>query len=61
MRKPETRSMNTSFFGELLQTISERGRALLERTRPAALHGKYELFKVSNVFDGTAENPEWLG
>lgn len=25
--------MNTSFFGELLQTISERGRALLDRTR----------------------------
>jgi malonyl-CoA decarboxylase len=25
--------MNTSFFGELLQTISERGRALLERSR----------------------------
>jgi malonyl-CoA decarboxylase len=25
--------MNTSFFGELLQTISERGRALIERTR----------------------------
>ena len=24
--------MNTSFFGELLQTISERGRALLDRT-----------------------------
>ena len=28
--------MNTSFFGELLQTISERGRALLERARDAA-------------------------
>ena len=28
--------MNTSFFGELLQTISERGRALLDRApRPA--------------------------
>lgn len=26
--------MNTSFFGELLQTISDRGRALIERTRP---------------------------
>ena len=26
--------MNTSFFGELLQTISERGRALLTRNRP---------------------------
>src|SRR6202011_4560512 len=25
--------MNSSFFGELLQTISERGRALVERTR----------------------------
>jgi malonyl-CoA decarboxylase len=25
--------MNTSFFGELLQTIAERGRALIERTR----------------------------
>src|SRR3979490_1937550 len=25
--------MNTSFFGELLQAISERGRALVERTR----------------------------
>src|ERR1700738_3119506 len=26
-------SMNTSFFGELLQTISDRGRALIDRTR----------------------------
>src|SRR5581483_5683816 len=25
--------MNTSFFGELLQSISDRGRALLDRTR----------------------------
>src|SRR5205807_10315088 len=25
--------MNTSFFGEMLQTISERGRALIDRTR----------------------------
>ncbi len=25
--------MNTSFFGELLQTISDRGRALIDRTR----------------------------
>ena len=25
--------MNTSFFGEMLQTIAERGRALLDRTR----------------------------
>ena len=25
--------MNTSFFGELLQTIAERGRSLIDRTR----------------------------
>ena len=25
--------MNTSFFGELLQTISDQGKALVERTR----------------------------
>ena len=25
--------MNTSFFGELLQSITERGRALLDRAR----------------------------
>src|ERR1700688_2957432 len=26
-------AMNTSFFGELLQSIAERGRSLIERTR----------------------------
>ena len=25
--------MNTSFFGEMLQSIAERGRALIDRTR----------------------------
>ena len=35
--------------------------AILERTRPAALEGKYEQFKTSSHFDGTAHNPQWLG
>jgi predicted aldo/keto reductase-like oxidoreductase len=35
--------------------------ALLERTAQAAATGKYELFKTSNHFDGTAHHPEWLG
>ncbi len=35
--------------------------ALLEQTREAALKGRYELYKTSNRFDGTAKNPEWLG
>jgi predicted aldo/keto reductase-like oxidoreductase len=35
--------------------------SLLERTRPAALEGKFELFKTTSKFDGTASNPKWLG
>ncbi len=35
--------------------------ALLERTRTAALDGKYELYKTSAHFDGTAHKPEMLG
>ncbi|HME29171.1 MAG TPA: malonyl-CoA decarboxylase N-terminal domain-containing protein, partial [Pseudolabrys sp.] len=34
--------MNTSFFGELLQTISERGRALLSRDRRGAASARSE-------------------
>ena len=34
---------------------------LLARSRPHALEGKYELFKTSATFDGTAKNPQWLG
>ena len=35
--------------------------ALLARTAKAAATGKYELFKTSNRYDGTAKNPHWLG
>ncbi len=35
--------------------------ALLARTAPAAAHGEFEPFKTSSIFDGTAQNPEWLG
>ncbi len=34
---------------------------LLSRSRPYALEGKYELFKTSSTFDGTAKNNKWLG
>ena len=33
----------------------------LARTQTAAAEGKYELFKTSSHFDGTAANPKWLG
>jgi ABC-type branched-subunit amino acid transport system substrate-binding protein len=34
---------------------------VLARTAQAAATGKYELFKTSNRYDGTAKNPQWLG
>jgi len=35
--------------------------ALRRRTVQAAAEGRYELFKTSARFDGTARHPEWLG
>ena len=34
---------------------------LLARTAQAASRGKFEGFKTTNAFDGTAKNPSWLG
>jgi predicted aldo/keto reductase-like oxidoreductase len=34
---------------------------LLARTAQAASLGKFEKFKTTNAFDGTAKNPSWLG
>ncbi|HEY4051394.1 MAG TPA: aldo/keto reductase [Acidobacteriaceae bacterium] len=34
---------------------------LLHRTQDAAADGRFELFKTTAHFDGTAKNPKWLG
>jgi uncharacterized protein len=36
-------------------------KSLLDRTQIAASDGKFELFKTTPHFDGTAANPKWLG
>ena len=36
-------------------------KRLLAKTREAALTGKFEPFKTDTIFDGTANNPKWLG
>jgi predicted aldo/keto reductase-like oxidoreductase len=36
-------------------------KSLLDRTQVAASEGKFELFKTTSHFDGTAANPKWLG
>ena len=35
--------------------------ALVSKTRDAALSGKFERFKTTATFDGTARHPEWMG
>ena len=40
---------------------AEQQAAILSKTEQAAMTGKFELFKTTNHFDGTAQNPKWLG
>jgi uncharacterized protein len=35
--------------------------ALVGKTKEAAMTGKYEPFKTTMEFDGTAQHPEWMG
>jgi aryl-alcohol dehydrogenase-like predicted oxidoreductase len=41
-------------------TDDERS-AILSKTADAASNGEFEPFKITSIFDGTAEHPEWLG
>jgi aryl-alcohol dehydrogenase-like predicted oxidoreductase len=40
---------------------NEERDSLLRKTHDAAAKGEFEPFKTSSLFDGTAENPQWLG
>jgi aryl-alcohol dehydrogenase-like predicted oxidoreductase len=40
---------------------AEQVRSILDKTAEAASRGKYELFKTTSIYDGTAVHPEWLG
>jgi predicted aldo/keto reductase-like oxidoreductase len=35
--------------------------AVLAKTAPAAAEGKFEAYKSSHIYDGTFNNPQWLG
>lgn len=39
----------------------EQVQALLAKTAAAGARGEFEPFKTSSIFDGTAQNPAWLG
>jgi predicted aldo/keto reductase-like oxidoreductase len=36
-------------------------QAIVSKTKAAAMTGKFELFKTTTQFDGTAQHPEWMG
>ena len=36
-------------------------QAILAKSAPAARRGEFEPFKTTSLFDGTAQNPQWLG
>jgi aryl-alcohol dehydrogenase-like predicted oxidoreductase len=40
---------------------NEQLDALLAKTASAARTGRFEPFKTTSIFDGTAQNPQWLG
>jgi hypothetical protein len=39
----------------------EEVAALLAKTAKAAQGGEFEMYKTSHHFDGTYQNPQWLG
>jgi aryl-alcohol dehydrogenase-like predicted oxidoreductase len=50
---------------EAVRTFHQLGKqeldTLLAKTAKAAATGRYEPFKTTSIFDGTAQNPQWLG
>lgn len=40
---------------------AEQVQTLLAKTAKAGASGEFEPFKTSSIFDGTAQNPDWLG
>ena len=48
--------------GRTFTPLSDAEReAMLARTAQAAQNGEFERYKVSHHFDGTVQNPQWLG
>ncbi len=49
-------------LGRSFKPLSEKERAaLLSKTAEVAKNGQYELYKTTHHFDGTYQNPQWLG
>ena len=61
IEKPEILTQALTAVSTFKPFTAEQTTAFLTRTKDAAMTGKYEPFKTSSIFDGTANNPKWLG
>ncbi len=59
--KPEILTQALTAAKTFKPLTKQQTAAFLARTRDAAMTGKFEPFKTSSIFDGTANNPKWLG
>lgn len=61
MDSVEVLKANLAAVASFKPLSEEQTAALLARTAPSAGKGKFERFKTTNAFDGTAKNPAWMG
>jgi len=59
--KPEMLTQAMKAVSTFKPFTAEQTATFLGKTRDAAHTGKFEPFKTSSIFDGTANNPKWLG
>jgi predicted aldo/keto reductase-like oxidoreductase len=59
--KPEVLTQALTAASTFKAFTPEQTATFLAKTKDAALTGKFEPFKTSSIFDGTANNPKWLG
>ena len=61
LRLPASLVTGVDYIDDIPDMSEAEIKDLLDRTRPAASDGKYEVFKTTDRFDATAHNPAWLG
>jgi predicted aldo/keto reductase-like oxidoreductase len=59
--KPEILTQALTAAKTFKPMSAQQTEAFLAKTKDAAMTGKYEPFKTTGLFDGTANNPKWLG
>ena len=59
--KPEILEQALTAAKTFQPLTAEQQSSILAKTEQAAMTGKFELFKTTTHFDGTAGNPKWLG